>query len=195
MNGAGRKMVDVDETISILGRSFLDLVNESDRDRIAGLLSNPVAGIAFEFDFRACNGLLYHSSFVPIFDEMGVVQSLIGQSVEDITAKHQAEEVDRFLTTARASSADAFFPALARFLAQTLRMDFICIDRLDDDGLNVTTLTVWMDGQFRTNFSYELSNIPCGKTIDNKWHHVHRLKVGEKYPPTLQEFTRVDERN
>ena len=33
------------------------------------------------------------------------------------------------------------------------------------------------------------------KRLGNKWYHVHGLKAGEKYPPSLQEFTRVDEKN
>lgn len=33
------------------------------------------------------------------------------------------------------------------------------------------------------------------KRLGNKWYHVHGLKAGEKYPPSLQEFTRVDATN
>jgi len=81
----------------------------------------------------------------------------------DITARKHAEEVDSFLINASERYVhEAFFPALARFLASKLRMDYICIDQFDDDGIDATTLTVWLDGQFQENRTYALSDTPCG---------------------------------
>ena len=44
-------------------------------------------------------------------------------------------------------------------------MDFVCIDRLDPDGLTAHTLAVWTDGRFEDNVSYALKDTPCGDVV------------------------------
>jgi len=104
-----------------------------------------------------------------VFGDVAGVRSPVTSvlAAVDITARKQAEEVDSFLAHASERNVgEAFFPALARFLATNLRMDYICIDQLDDDGIDATTLTVWLDGQFRENRIYALSDTPCGTVLE-----------------------------
>ncbi len=84
----------------------------------------------------------------------------------------QATEVvlrDDLLTflaqTSSMASDEPFFNKLARYLAQCLEMDFVCIDRLDGDGLTATTVAVWCDGRFEDNVSYSLKDTPCGDVV------------------------------
>jgi PAS domain S-box-containing protein len=85
---------------------------------------------------------------------------------EDITMKHQADEVLTFLGLYGADDAgENFFQGLARFLAETLKMDFICIDRLENDNRQARTLTVFHDGQFEDNITYDLKDTPCGEVV------------------------------
>jgi len=102
-------------------------------------------------------------------DVAGVRSPLTGVLARlDITARKQAEEVDNLLAQAGDGFAhEAFFPALARFLATNLRMDYICIDQLDEDGIDATTLTVWRDGRFRENRIYALSGTPCETVLEH----------------------------
>ncbi len=166
MNRAGLKMLRADDVCSIQGMPYLDAVGDSDRERIAGLLADAIAGKASEFVFQTNNGLIFQSSFVPIADDTGTVKNLMGLTI-DITARKHAEMVDSFLAQAGVSAHDnSFFPALARFLATSLQMDYVCIDQFDDDGLNATTLTVWHDNQFRDNVTYALSDTPCGVVFE-----------------------------
>jgi hypothetical protein len=62
-----------------------------------------------------------------------------------------------------------FFRALARYLAETLAMDYVYIDRLEGGGLAAKTVAVYFDGKFEDNFYYALKDTPCsdvvGKTI------------------------------
>lgn len=82
----------------------------------------------------------------------------------DISARKSTEIADRFLAQAGIDpNGEPFFPALARFLATGLQMDFVCIDRLEGDQLNATTLAVWHDGVFEDNVSYALADTPCGE--------------------------------
>ena len=87
----------------------------------------------------------------------------------DISERKQAQAVDAFLAQAGSSpDAEPFFDALARFLAQSLQMDYICIDRLEGDKLNATTLAVWHNGQFEDNLTYALCDTPCGDVVGQK---------------------------
>ena len=44
-------------------------------------------------------------------------------------------------------------------------MDYVCVDRLEGDGLNATTLAVWNGGHFDDNLRYALSGTPCGEVV------------------------------
>jgi len=84
----------------------------------------------------------------------------------DITERKQAEIVTAFLSQAGSKAADEpFFDALARFLATTLEMECVCIDRLEDDHLTATSLAAWRDGRFADKLSYALQDTPCAEAI------------------------------
>jgi signal transduction histidine kinase/CheY-like chemotaxis protein len=91
---------------------------------------------------------------------------LLSVFLRDITERKRAEEVDAFLAQAGGrNSSEPFFDALARFLAQSLQMDYVCIDRLEGDGLSARTLAVWHDGHFEDNVTYALKDTPCGDVV------------------------------
>ena len=84
----------------------------------------------------------------------------------DISERKQRGKVDVFLAQVGGRPAtEPFFDTLARFLAERLQMDYGCIDRLEGDGLNATTLAVWHDGHFEDNVSYALKDTPCGDVV------------------------------
>lgn len=58
-----------------------------------------------------------------------------------------------------------FFQTLARFLAENLDMDYVCIDRLEGDQKSARTLAVYFEGHFEDNISYTLQDTPCGKAV------------------------------
>ncbi len=84
----------------------------------------------------------------------------------DITQRKEMEKTQEFLSrSSYPSSGEDFFHALARFLAQTLGMDFVCIDRLAGDGLAAQTVAVYSDGKFADNVAYALKDTPCGDVV------------------------------
>lgn len=88
-------------------------------------------------------------------------------ALSNITERRRADEVQAFLARAsRGKAGEPFFEALARYLAQSLGMDFVCIDRLDGDGLTARTLAVWCDGKFEDNVTYALKDTPCGEVAN-----------------------------
>ncbi|MBU1040780.1 MAG: PAS domain S-box protein [Proteobacteria bacterium] len=84
----------------------------------------------------------------------------------DITERKEIEDAQRFLLQC-GSDADGedFFRSLASYLARTLEMDYICIDRLEGDGLTAHTVAVHFDGHFEDNVSYALKDTPCGDVV------------------------------
>ena len=92
--------------------------------------------------------------------------SVINGFAIDVTERKRIEDVQRFLAQTSASNGEEpFFHTLARFLAENLAMDFICIDQLEGDGLTARTVAVWCDGHFEDNISYSLKDTPCGEVV------------------------------
>ncbi|MFT5681566.1 MAG: PAS domain S-box-containing protein, partial [Myxococcota bacterium] len=90
MNPAGLRMMGVQEEAEIRGLPYLNVVSDSDQDRVAGFLKEALAGRESEFEFTASNGQRFLSTFVPIFDPEGNVSSLMGLT-QDITQRVEAE--------------------------------------------------------------------------------------------------------
>ena len=103
---------------------------------------------------------------VPIFHLGETCPSAVYTVFEDITERKQVEKVQTFLAQTSSSPADEpFFNALARYLAESLSMDFVCIDRLEEEGLTARTVAVWCDGHFEDNVTYTLKDTPCGEVV------------------------------
>jgi len=119
----------------------------------------------------ARNTSAHFETFFPPFKrwfKVYVYPSAVGLSVRftDITESKQTEDVLRFLTqVGRPPKGEDFFPALARYLARTLEVDYVCIDRLQEGSLAAQTIAVYFDGHFQDNVSYTLKDTPCGDVV------------------------------
>ena len=84
----------------------------------------------------------------------------------DISRRRQVEDTQTFLLKCGyPGTNEDFFESLARYLAQSLNMDYVCIDRLDGDGLTAQTVAIYNDGKFDSNASYALKETPCGDVV------------------------------
>lgn len=87
----------------------------------------------------------------------------------DITEYKLIEDTQVFLAqSGRIASGEDFFESLARYLGQSLGMDYVCIDRLEGDCLSARTLAVYFDGKFEDNVTYTLKDTPCGEVMEKK---------------------------
>jgi len=81
---------------------------------------------------------------------------------DNITERKQTERVLTFLAQyGEPEQSQGFFEALACYLAESLEMDLVCIDRLAGDRSTAQTVAVWQDGSLRENISYQLKGTPC----------------------------------
>jgi len=118
-----------------------------------------------EFVNRRKNGELYveAETISPVRGADGRVHHYLGIK-EDVTQLRKEDQLRSFLaTTNSGGGGESFFHALARQLAQSLDMFYVCINRLEGDGLSARTLAVWCDGHFEDNSRYALKDIPCGE--------------------------------
>ena len=152
----------------ILGRPFASFVAPEDRDR----WQIAFRSIVENYEKQAHEGTLRRkdgSLFVAALDcvrAMGAPGPAVRIAVTDISERRRTEEVLSFLAQSiQSGGGDRFFGDLAGFLARVLHMDFVCIDRLEGDGLTAQTLAVWCDGAFQDNVAYALKDTPCGDVV------------------------------
>lgn len=98
----------------------------------------------------------------PLLDEHGALTGVIGIS-SDVTERRQFEDAQLFL--AKSGGEGDFFASLARYLAEHLAMDYVCIDRLEPGGLTAQTVAIYFDGVFEDNVTYTLHDTPCGSVV------------------------------
>lgn len=82
----------------------------------------------------------------------------------DISERMQIEATLLFLLQSGYQAED-FFHSLARHLSSSLKMDYVCIDRLAGNQLSAKTVAIYYDGKFNENVSYTLKDTPCGEVI------------------------------
>jgi two-component system CheB/CheR fusion protein len=87
-------------------------------------------------------------------------------AIEDITERKKIEDAQLFLVQSGwLASGEDFFKSLARYLAENLGMDYVCIDRLQGEGLAAQTMAIYFAGKFEDNVSYTLKDTPCGDVV------------------------------
>jgi PAS domain S-box-containing protein len=103
---------------------------------------------------------------IPNFNSSGVFIGYIGHCF-DITERKLIEDAQTFmLSCGLKGTGEDFFMSLARYLSQTLNMEYVCIDRLEGDGLTAQTVAIYNEGEFESNVRYALKDTPCGEVVD-----------------------------
>ncbi|MBU3948188.1 MAG: sigma 54-interacting transcriptional regulator [Proteobacteria bacterium] len=99
------------------------------------------------------------------YDHSGQAIRSVG-IVQDITERKQIENAQMFLLQCGLpATGEDFFKSLARYLSETLAMDYVYINRLSEDGLSAHTVAVYSDGKYDDNVSYLINNTPCGDVV------------------------------
>lgn len=152
--------------------TWIERLHPDDRDRVVGRYTDYIEGRAPDYDtefrMRARSGdwkWIRSIGSLVARDAQGRPLRMIGTHA-DITERKQLDEVQEFLAQHgyRGSEQD-FFHMLAKFLADALDMDYVCIDRLLPDGRDARTEAIYFDGEFRANVEYALDDAPCGRVV------------------------------
>ena len=102
----------------------------------------------------------------PNFDSKGEFVGYIGHCF-DISERKLFENTQTFLLgCGLPGSGEDFFESLASYLAKSLNMEYVCIDRLEGDGLTAQTVAIYNEGRFESNVMYALKDTPCGEVVD-----------------------------
>jgi PAS domain S-box-containing protein len=120
-----------------------------------------------EYRIRRHDGVYRHflARGVPVFKDDGNIQEWVGTCV-DITERKQIEDAQMFLVQCGLpASGEDFFKSLARYLAENLGMDYVCIDRLQEEELAAQTVAIYFDGTIEDNLTYTLKDTPCGDVV------------------------------
>lgn len=160
------------QTFTGTHEEFFHAVHPDDRDAVQATLDLALATGTYETEYRvvwpdgsehhiAARGRVHH-------DPTGRPVLLTGVSW-DITGQKRTEQLLRFLGQRGATGDGAdFFQALARYLADCLAMDFVCIDVLEEGHQSARTLAMFDEGRFQDNISYTLRDTPCGEVVGKK---------------------------
>ncbi len=112
--------------------------------------------------------IIFDAVVSPVFDPGGNICGAVGIAT-DVTERTQMEETRSFLLRADyLHTGDDFFRSLARFLAEKLHMDYVCIDRLEGDLLSARTVAVYFDEKFELDVTYTLHDTPCGEVVGKR---------------------------
>jgi len=155
----------------LLSRTFQEIAHpddlETDLGQVRQLLDGAIKSYQLENRYFHKNGTIIWAllSVSLVRDDDGNILHFIKQLV-DITERKTIENVQTFLSERGwHSREEEFFPALARFLSETLSMEFICIDRLIGDGHTARTVAVYHNSRFEDNVEYALKDTPCGDVV------------------------------
>ena len=159
----------------ILGKSVIDInlwKNPRDRNEFVKIISENGSCENNEYQFIRKDGLTIIglvSAKIILLNKTSYIISVI----RDITDRKETElnilrTAETLTFLAKYSNIDPnknFFEELAQYLANAIKADYVCIDKLEGDGLNATTIAVWHDGNFEDNVTYSLKDTPCGDVV------------------------------
>ncbi len=166
------ELFGIDKSYARTMEGWLVLIHPDDRAMMADYVATDVSRLGRMFDKpyriirrsdraeRWVHGLgnLKHDAAGRLAEMRGTIQ--------DITWRKLIEDVQVFLAqTSRWTPDEPFFNALARYLASSLKMDFVGIDRLVGDGQTARTVAVWGDGRFEDKITHSLLGTPGGEVV------------------------------
>jgi PAS domain S-box-containing protein len=149
-----------EEVLAKINNRYLN--PDKELNKIKFLVESGIPKFGEDVAMRSGRTLL--RDFIPIMignDYLGRLWSHI-----DFSERTKISDTQNFLlrNSFDASEGD-FFMNLASFLSEILGMEYVCIDRLEEDSLNATTLAIYNSGRFDPNISYTLKDTPCGDVV------------------------------
>jgi GAF domain-containing protein len=103
-------------------------------------------------------------------------------SLADITERKRVEDALVFVAQRGwQTGAESFFDALAQFLGETLDMDYVLIDRIDENPDMAETVALYARGAIVPNLRYALKGTPCENVMGRRLC-VYPQGVQQRFP-------------
>jgi PAS domain S-box-containing protein len=154
----------------ILGKTFVSQIPEPDKTTVAKCLAEITPEhpqVRFEHRIIRQGGEIRWQQWTyrGTFSANGRLMET--QAVgRDISEHKLIDEAQIFLLKCRRLGLEEnTFLSLVPFLAETLGLDFVRIDRLLDGGMMARTEAIFRDGAFQPNITHALQNTVAGETI------------------------------
>ena len=173
----------------VLGRPIWETVIPTEsRETVRALFENFDEGSmpgTFENDWMAKDGRRHRTAWSNTFlrDANGRVEFIIGTGF-DITERKQIEETLYFLSQhGWAESGEDFLAGLARFLAETLEVEYAMVAQLAGSAEEplARTIALFASGKQANNIEYDLRGTPC-EDIAGKEFCFHIDGVQQQFP-------------
>lgn len=149
----------------IKGWGWAAVLHPDDAERTAAIWKQAVETRSIyktEYRVRRHDGVYGHFGVrgVPVRNADGSIREWVG-TCTDITERMLVEQTLRFVSQhGWVKAGEEFIPALARYLAKMLGVDFVFVGRLSDKD-NVAVTTLYAKGEIAGDFSYSLHGTPC----------------------------------
>ena len=141
--------------------------------------ANTGHSLQFESYSRHLNRCFEIKAYQPAREELAVIYT-------DTTDRRQIADALMFLLQCGSGeSGEDFFQALVRFLAEKLDMDYVCIERLEKDGVSTQAVALFRDGCLdSSNGCMLLQDTPCGEVVKESIY-AHGQGVRQLIPGNL----------
>ncbi|NOU47507.1 MAG: PAS domain S-box protein [Bacteroidales bacterium] len=153
--------------------AFLDAIHPDDRELVNfSYTSSLKSEMPYNIDHRllfADGRIKYvHEQCETVYDTDGKPLRSLG-IVQDITDSKLVEDTLFFLAQRGwQTSKENFFDALAQFLGEKLDMDYVLIDKIDENPEIAETVALYAKGAITPNMRYTLKGTPCENVMGRK---------------------------
>ncbi len=201
MNAGGMAALEICDLGPLIGQSWIEFWGGDDRrsasEAVATARRGETGRFTGYFETTQTHRPAWWDVVVnPIVSRDGCVERLLAVS-RDVTEAHavrlalQEETAGRqrlnalfhLVTEATATVGEAFFPALARHLAQALEYRYAFVaECLDAQKTRVRMLAFWMGDRFEEPVEFDLAGTPCCRVVQEGAPQRYSDQVAELFP-------------
>jgi PAS domain S-box-containing protein len=152
------------------GKTALEVgawLDPAERARFVEQLRRDGRLIAYESKMRHKDGRIVDARLWSVIIDIDGEECILSCTVNTSEEKRREALLIGVAQGMTGETGEAFFEALCRHMAEALNADVVVVSELLNDGLvnTLSTLSVWVDGQTRSRFAYDIQGTPCAQAL------------------------------